>query len=215
VQLDDRRGTNSTADFRATLRGKRLFKLLGIRARIYHLQKFARQLSINVWNVLLLAALFHKSPSPGALLMKHFPAFVTAYRESLTASSSVTYGIVNAAANINHCYSSVKLWLLLERMLSQTPESPDGHTPIPKAMPFVIWNELWTPFSDLITAYEADVARGQDTVRATSHILRTARLPKSQDAMERDIVRRCGSFPILEGVSFSLGVGDRGARGHP
>jgi hypothetical protein len=140
-----------------------------------HKQKFTRQLSINVWNVLLLAALFHKSPSPGAILMRHFPVFVTAYRESLAGSSSVTYGIVNAAANVNHCYASVKLWLLLERMLSQTPELPDGHIPIPKAMPFVIWNALWTPFLDLITAYESDVSRGQDTVRATSHILRIAR----------------------------------------
>jgi hypothetical protein len=144
--------------------------VLGIRAHIDHLQKFARQLNINVWNVLLLAVLFHKSPSPGALLMRHFPAFVTAYRESLAASSSVAYGIVNAAANINHCYASVKLWLLLERMLSQTRELPDGNTPITKSMPFVIWNALWTPFSDLITAYESDVSRGQDTVRATSHI---------------------------------------------
>jgi len=129
-----------------------------------HIQKSTRQLSVNVWNVLLLAALLHKSPGPGALLMKHFPAFVTAYRESLAASSSVTLGIVNAAANINHCYASVKLWLLLERMLSQVP---DGNTPIPKVMPFVIWNDLWSPFSDLITAYEADVSRGQNTVCAT------------------------------------------------
>jgi hypothetical protein len=103
--------------------------------------------------------------------MNHFPAFVTAYRETLAASSSVTLGIVNTAANINHCYASVKLWLLLERMLSQAPDSevPDGNTIIPKFMPFVIWNDLWTPFSDLITAYEADVSKGQNTVCATSN----------------------------------------------
>jgi len=136
-----------------------------------HIQKFTRQLSVNAWNVLLLAALLHKSPGAGALLMKHFPAFVTAYRESLAVSSSVTLGIVNAAANINHCYASVKLWLLLERMVSQVPEIPDGKTLIPKVMPFVIWNDLWTPFSDLITAYEADVSRGQNTVCATSNLL--------------------------------------------
>jgi hypothetical protein len=134
-----------------------------------HTQKFTRHSSINVWNILLLAALLHKSPGPGALLMKHFPVFVTAYRESLAASSSVALGIVNAAANINHCYASVKLWLLLERMLSQAPVGLDGKTLIPKAMPFVIWNDLWTPFSDLITAYEADVARGQNMVCATSN----------------------------------------------
>jgi len=122
-----------------------------------------------VWNVLLLAALLHKNPGPGAFLMKHFPAFVTAYRESLAASSSVTLGIVSAAANINHCYASVKLWLLLERMLSQIPGSLDGNTLIPRAMPFVIWNDLWTPFLDLITAYETDVSKGQNMVRATSN----------------------------------------------
>lgn len=132
-------------------------------------QKITRQLSVNVWNVLLLAALLHKSPGPGALLMKHFPVFVIAYRESLATSSSVALGIVNAAANINHCYASVKLWLLLERMLSQAPEVSDGNTLIPKFMAFVIWNDLWTPFSDLITAYEADVSRGQNTVCATSN----------------------------------------------
>jgi hypothetical protein len=134
-----------------------------------HIQKFTRQPSVSVWNVLLLATLLHKSPALGALLMKHFPAFVIAYRESLAASSSVTLGIVNAAANINHCYASVKLWLLLEKMLSQAPEVPDGNTLNPKAMPFVVWNDLWTPFSDLITAYEADVSRGQNMVCATSN----------------------------------------------
>ncbi|KAF8478567.1 hypothetical protein DFH94DRAFT_633058 [Russula ochroleuca] len=136
-------------------------------------EKFARQLGVNVWNVLLLAALFHKSPGPGALLMKHFPAFVTAYRESLAASSSVTHGIVDAAANINHCYGSVKLWLLLEGMLSRIPELLDGRASIPKAMPFVIWNALWTPFADLIAVYEADVSRGQDTTlwNATSSVI--------------------------------------------
>jgi hypothetical protein len=168
VQLEDRRRTNSTIGFRTAL-GGRAFKLLGIRTHMDHIQKFTRQLSVNVWNVLLLAALLHASPGPGALLMKHFPAFVTAYRESLAASSSIALGIVNAAANINHCYASVKLWLLLERMLSQAPGVPHGNTLIPKVMPFVIWNDLWTPFSDLITAYEADVSSRQNTVCATSN----------------------------------------------
>lgn len=140
------------------------------------MQKFARQSSINVWNVVLLAALFQKSPGPGAVLMEHFPAFVIAYREAMAASSSAVQSIVNAAANINHCYASVKLWLLLERMVSQTPKLQDGRAPTPKAMPFVIWNDLWPPFSDLITIYEADVSKGQNTVRATSHIPRTAHL---------------------------------------
>ena len=163
-----------------------------------------------MWNVLLLAALLHKSPGPGALLMKHFPAFASAYRESMAASSSVTHGIVIAAASINHCYASVKLWLLLERMLSQ-PELPVGQTSIPKAMPFIIWNELWTPISDLIVAYEGDVSRGQDMVRATSRFSEQLALPKSQDSMERHSVCRRGPFPILERVSFSFGIRDRGA----
>jgi hypothetical protein len=102
--------------------------------------------------------------------MKHFPSFATTYGEALAASSSVARGVVNAAANINHCYASVKLWLLLERMLSQPPETADGHIPIPRAIPFVIWNVLWTPFSDLISVYEVDVSKGQDTVRAALHI---------------------------------------------
>ena len=40
-------------------------------------------------------------------------------------------------------------------------------------------------------------------------------LPKSQDTVERHGVGRCGPFPILERVSFSFGIGNRGARGYP
>lgn len=148
--------------------------------------------------MLLLAALSHKSPAPGALLMKCFPSFVTTYGEALASSSSATQGLVNAAADINHCYASVKLWLLLERILSQTPEAPNGHTPIPKAMPFVIWNELWTPFSDLITAFEVDVSKGQDTVRATSHIPQRAYVvtgePRPCGALHRRLSRTFSNF---------------------
>jgi len=172
---------------------------LGIRISIdhNHIQKFVRQLGINTWNVLLLAALTHMSPGPGALLIKHFRAFVTTYREALAASSSAIHGVVLAAANINHCYASVKLWLLLERMLSQTPGTPDGRALIPKAMPFVIWNELWPPFSDLITAYEADVSKGQDTVRAASHTPQLAcvtREPRRYGAPHRPSSRTFSSF---------------------
>ncbi|KAH9079531.1 hypothetical protein EDB83DRAFT_2343143 [Lactarius deliciosus] len=123
-------------------------------------EKSARLLSIHVWNVLLLTALSHKFTRSGVLLMGHFPTFVIAYREALAVTSSATQGLVSAAANINHCYASVKLWLLLDLMLSQDPESPDGRAAVSKAGPFVIWNELWPPFSDLISAHEADVPRG-------------------------------------------------------
>lgn len=125
-------------------------------------EKSARLLSIHVWNVLLLTTLSHKFTRSGVLLMGHFPTFVIAYREALTLTSSATQGLVSAAANINHCYASVKLWLLLDVMLSQDPESPDGRAAVSKAGPFVIWNELWPPFSNLINAHEADVPRGQN-----------------------------------------------------
>jgi len=123
-------------------------------------EKSTRLLSIHVWNLLLLTTLSHKFTRSGALLMRHFSTFVIAYREALAVSSSAIQGLVGAAANINHCYASVKLWLLLDMMLSQDPESPDasGGT----AGPFVIWNELWPPFSDLISAHEADVPKGQN-----------------------------------------------------
>lgn len=125
-------------------------------------EKPTRLLSIHVWNLLLLTTLSHKFTRAGALLMGHFSTFVVAYREALTVSSSATQGLVGAAANINHCYASVKLWLLLDRMLSQDPESPDGRAGVSTAGPFVIWNELWPPFSDLISAHEADVPKGQN-----------------------------------------------------
>jgi hypothetical protein len=169
VQLEDRRRTNSTIRFRTALRG-RAFKLLGIRTHSHgpHTEIHTATKRKRV-ECIITGGVAPRVSGPGALLMKHFPAFVTAYRESLAASSSVTLGIVNAAANINHCYASVKLWLLLERMLSQAPEVPHGNTLIPKVMPFMIWNDLWTPFSDLITAYEADVSSRQNTVCATSN----------------------------------------------
>jgi len=100
-------------------------------------------------------------------------------------------------------------------MLSQSPETADVRVPIPRAMPFVIWNELWTPFLDLISVYEVDVSKGQDTVRAASHIPQIACVTSCPDAMECYVVRHCGPFSILEGVQFSSSVGDRGPRGHP
>lgn len=101
--------------------------------------------------------------------MGNFSAFVVAYREALGVSSSAIQGLVGAAANINHCYASVKLWLLLDVMLSQDPESTDGGgTVVSKTGQFVIWNELWPPFSDLIIAHDADVSKGQNMVRTAS-----------------------------------------------
>ena len=129
-------------------------------------QRNPRQLSISLWNVFLLSALSHESTLPGALLMRYFSTFVIAYREVMAASSTVTQGLVNAAANINHCYATVKLWLMLERRLSQHRSSQGGHIPVPKVGPFVIWNELWPSFSVLINAHEAEVLKGQNTVRA-------------------------------------------------
>jgi hypothetical protein len=167
---------------------------LGVSIDLDLIQKFVRPLSLNTWNILLLAALSHKSPGPGTLLIKHFASFVITYGEALSASSSAARGVVNAAANINHCYASVKLWLLLERMLSQSPETADVHVPIHRAMPFVIWNELWTPFSDLISAYEVDVSNGQDTVRAASHIPQTACVTRE--------LRHCGALRRLSSRTF-------------
>jgi hypothetical protein len=89
----------------------------------------------------------------------------------MAASSIVTQGLVNAAANINHCYASVKLWLLLERTLSQNPQSQGGQLPVSRAGPFVIWNELWPPFLILINAHEAEVLKGQNAVRTFSEQL--------------------------------------------
>jgi len=126
-------------------------------------ERLSRQLSISLWNVFLLAALSHESPRPGAILMGQFSTFVIAYREAMAASSSAAQGLVNAAANINHCYASVKLWLLLERMLSRDSQLQGGHIPVPRAGPFLIWNELWPSFSVLINAHEAEVSRGQNT----------------------------------------------------
>lgn len=137
-------------------------------ADVDRVQRYSRQLSISLWNVLLLAALSHESTRPGTVLMGQFSTFVIAYREAMAASSSAAQGLVNAAANINHCYASVKLWLLLERMLSRAPPSQQGgHSPVPRAGPFVIWNELWPPFSILVNAHEAEVSKGQNTVRTT------------------------------------------------
>ena len=100
-------------------------------------------------------------------------------------------------------------------MLSQDPESPEGRTAVSKAGPFVIWNELWPPFSDLIAAHEAGVLKGQNMVRALgARNDLVAALPKSLATLECYVVRNCGPLPFPAGDPFSFNVGDRGARGH-
>lgn len=148
--------------------------------------------------------------------MGHFSAFVVAYREALSASLSATQGAIGAAANVNHCYASVKLWLLLDVMLSQDPESPDSGAAVSKAGPFVIWNELWPPFSDLISAHEADVQRGQNTVRTrTPRISSDSQLYlKNLATLGRYVVRNRGPLPFSAGDPFSFNVRVRGARGY-
>jgi len=48
-------------------------------------------------------------------------------------------------------------------MLSRDSQLQGGHIPVPRAGPFLIWNELWPSFSVLINAHEAEVSRGQNT----------------------------------------------------
>ncbi|KAI0273752.1 hypothetical protein BC834DRAFT_227074 [Gloeopeniophorella convolvens] len=136
-------------------------------------ERSSRQLNVHTWNILLLAALLHENARPGALITAYFPSFVSTYREALASSSSMVQGIVSAAANINHCYASVKLWLLLERMLSQPQEPQEGVVPAATAGPFIIWNELWPPFANLITVHDVDTPKGQNTPlwSATSSVI--------------------------------------------
>jgi hypothetical protein len=84
----------------------------------------------------------------------------------------------------------------------------------------MIWNELWPPFSDLISAHEAaDVPKGQNMVRTwpTQIFLENPTLyllPNDLVSLECYIVRNRGPLPFSAGDSFSFNVGDRGARGH-
>ncbi|KAI0062284.1 hypothetical protein BV25DRAFT_1804358 [Artomyces pyxidatus] len=133
--------------------------------------KSSRQpVTLRTWNVLLLSALQHQSTSSGVTIMSHFPTFVLAYRDSLTTSQTF-HNIASVAANINHCYASIKLWFLLDRRLSTPLEWADTNPrsfPNPNSMALMIWNELWPPFLDLISQHASELQRGQNSPLAST-----------------------------------------------
>ncbi|KAI0322233.1 hypothetical protein OF83DRAFT_1279816 [Amylostereum chailletii] len=106
--------------------------------------KSSRLLSLGAWNVLLLAALSHASTGAATALMRHFSGFTLTYRDSLASPT----GLTSQASNINHCYTSIKLWLLLERKISGASVKSQMDSNVGT---FTIWNELWSPFLLLLS----------------------------------------------------------------
>ena len=72
-------------------------------------------------------------------------------------------GIMTQASSINHCYASIKLWLLLERRLSNTSEAESQK--YINTGTFTIWNELWSPFLLLLV----ELSTHQTGMQAVKH----------------------------------------------
>ncbi|TFY77906.1 hypothetical protein EWM64_g6106 [Hericium alpestre] len=137
------------------------------RALSEQLDKTARYpLSVRAWNILLLCALQTKSNDPGAVLLSHFTTFVQTFRDTLTPQPR-SAGLLNVtvAADINSGYAGIKLWLLLERKLSNAVEDdPFESSAKPSDVgPFMIWNELWPSFQNLTGMYGLDLQGGQNS----------------------------------------------------
>ncbi|KAI0054105.1 hypothetical protein FA95DRAFT_1480391 [Auriscalpium vulgare] len=118
--------------------------------------------SLRTWNILVLAALSHRSIKPGIVLMTHFSTCVAIYRDTLVAPPAS--GLASAAASYNHCYAAIKLWLLLDRKLSSSAEiASQSPTIRQNSVAYMVWNELWPPFLDVISQQVLDSQRVQNT----------------------------------------------------
>jgi hypothetical protein len=111
--------------------------------------------------VLTLASISRESSKPAEALMQHFPSFATTFQDSLISpwSSAPT----DKASTINHCYTSVKLWLLLAQKLCDGDSMKSRNY---NSTTFMIWNELWPPFLHMLTELTTNSARGLNAVSA-------------------------------------------------
>jgi len=130
---------------------------LQIRLLISTTQKPNRQLSLRSWNVLTLASLSRESTKSAHALMAHFPSFAATFRDSLILPWS--FVPTDRASTVNHCYTGVKLWLLLAEKMSK-----DSAGDVSNSTSFMVWNELWPSFLRLYTELTTSSQKGVDVV---------------------------------------------------
>lgn len=130
-------------------------------------------MTVRVWNTLLIGALSRPDGAAATLMFKHFTAFTLAYSTSLNHyhSSAVVTGTDavqdRAHGDISYAYASIKLWLLLAR--KAVPERPatDAASGLQDAETLaaqMVWNELWPPFENVVSVFEAEVRAGNNSV---------------------------------------------------
>ncbi|KAI0035078.1 hypothetical protein K488DRAFT_44141 [Vararia minispora EC-137] len=120
------------------------------------------KLSLRSWNVLTLASLSRESAKTAHVLLDHFAAFAVAFHNALLKPGS---GVVTTSpSTVNHCYTSIKLWLLLARKLS---EDKAVVSDVSNSMTFFVWNDLWPPFLHLLTELTAGGQSGMNAAMIT------------------------------------------------
>ncbi len=138
---------------------------------------------VRAWNVLILSALQSTSSGPASALLQNLGKFSAPYSMSLrmhVISTSLPIDIT--AADVNHAYVAIKLWLLLTQKSSrgnaekeqgpvitgtaQSPRNEDEYA-------WLVWNELWPAFERLISLCESD--GGKKVASVSSQILLSQR----------------------------------------
>jgi hypothetical protein len=116
---------------------------------------------------LALAALSETADTWGVILFQHFHAFCFAYSSSIRPYVQSGTILESAAADINHAYAAIKLWLLLAQKIEHQVNYGFPHaesaTNINLATLWV-WNELWPHFESLVNVLEVDAQDGNVSV---------------------------------------------------
>jgi hypothetical protein len=120
----------------------------------------------------VLAALTNPADTWASLLFAHFSTFSLAYYTLLKPYIQANAGPPDsAAADINHAYASIKLWLLLAQKKSlQTVVHPKAQSlnsvqeDCGNSAAMMVWTELWPHFESLVNVFEIEAQFGTVSV---------------------------------------------------
>ncbi|KAH7914698.1 hypothetical protein BJ138DRAFT_1143394 [Hygrophoropsis aurantiaca] len=112
--------------------------------------------AVRTWNIILLAVLSDPSRKHALMVFSQLPAFLPPYYRCLGTYVQAGATLESAAADIEHAYTGLKLWLLLAQSLSEKTTGLSGNQDINPTRR--IWNELWPPFETLVDIFRADSA---------------------------------------------------------
>jgi hypothetical protein len=118
----------------------------------------------------VLAALSETTDSWGVILFRYFHNFCFAYSSSIRSYVQSGTILESAAADINHAYAAIKLWLLLAQKNGHQVNYGLPHAELTGRGPNInlatlwIWNELWPHFESLVNILEVDAQAGNVSV---------------------------------------------------